>query len=145
MGAGLKGVASDCVIATKVTVLEPEMVRPSVEKSLEVLGVDRVNVMQIHSSGAVERLSFAGSMKIHAELVKLRDEGLFKYIGLTTHVAFETVYKLIATGGFDQALLTICYFNKGMNTCHGRRSPRPNVATSTRPTQTTTDLFRWKN
>jgi hypothetical protein len=31
-------------------------------------------------------------------------------------VAFETVYKMIATGGFHQALLTICYFNKGMNT-----------------------------
>ena len=59
-----------------VTVLKPEMVRPSVEKSLQVLGVDRVDVMQIHSSGAVENLGFDGSMKIHAELVKLRDEGL---------------------------------------------------------------------
>ncbi len=116
MGRGLKGVASHCVIATKVTVLKPEMVRPSVEKSLETLDVDRVEIMQIHSSGAIERGGFGPAMKIHAELVKLRDEGLFKYIGLTTHVAFETVYRMIATGGFDQALLTICYFNKGMNT-----------------------------
>jgi len=116
MGAGLKGVASECVIASKVTVLKPEMVRPSVEKSLETLGVDRIDVMQVHSSGAIERGGFGPAMKIHAELVKLRDEGLFKYIGLTTHVAFETVHKLICTGGFDQALLTICYFNKGMDT-----------------------------
>jgi predicted aldo/keto reductase-like oxidoreductase len=72
--------------------------------------------MQIHSSGAIEHDGFGPAMKIHAELVKLRDEGLFKYIGLTTHVAFETVYKMIATGGFDQALLTICYFHKGMST-----------------------------
>ena len=55
-------------------------------------------------------------MKIHAELVKLRDEGLFRFLGLTTHVAFETVYQLIATEGFDQALLAICYFRKGMDT-----------------------------
>jgi predicted aldo/keto reductase-like oxidoreductase len=116
MGRGLKGVASHCVIATKVTVLEPEKVRPSVEKSLETLGVDRVDVMQIHSSGAIEHGGFEPAMQIHAELVKLRDEGLFKYIGLTTHVAFEPVYKLICTGGFDQTLLTICYFHKGMDT-----------------------------
>jgi predicted aldo/keto reductase-like oxidoreductase len=83
---------------------------------LETLGVDRVDVMQIHSSGAIEHDGFGPAMKIHAELVKLRDEGLLKYIGLTTHVAFETVYKMIATGGFDQALLTICYFPKGMST-----------------------------
>jgi predicted aldo/keto reductase-like oxidoreductase len=104
------------VIASKVTVVRPEMVRPSVEKSLEVLGVDRVDIMQIHSSGAIERGGFEPAMKIHAELGKLRDEGLFRYIGLTTHVAFETVYRMIATGSFDQALLTICYFNKGMST-----------------------------
>ena len=116
MGTGLKGVADECVIPTKVTVREPEMVRPSVEKSLETLRVDRVDIMQIHSSGAIEHGGFGPAMKIHAELVKLRDEGLFKYIGLTTHVAFETVYKMIATGGFDQTLLTICYFNKGMDT-----------------------------
>ena len=61
-------------------------------------------------------------MKIHAELVKLRDEGLFRFIGLTTHVAFETVYKLIATGGFDQTLLTICYFHKGMDTLLSERN-----------------------
>ncbi len=116
IGLGLKGVTQNCFIATKVTVLEPERVRPSVERSLEVLGVDRVDTVQIHSSGAIERGGFEPSMKIHAELVKLRDEGLFRYIGLTTHVAFETVSQLIATGGFDQALLTICYFNKGMST-----------------------------
>ncbi len=62
------------------------------------------------------RTAFEPAMKIHAELAKLRDEGLFRYIGLTTHVAFETIYKKIATGGFDQAVLTICYFNKGMDT-----------------------------
>ena len=116
MGRGLAGVAANCVIASKVTVRTPEMVRPSVEKSLETLGVDHVDIMQIHSSGAIEHGGFQPAMKIHSELLKLRDEGLFKYIGLTTHVAFETVYKMIATGGFDQTLLTICYFNKGMNT-----------------------------
>jgi aryl-alcohol dehydrogenase-like predicted oxidoreductase len=116
IGQGLTGVHGDCFVATKVTVTDPALVRASVEKSLAELGMDRVDVVQIHSSGAIEKLGFEGSMRIHAQLVKLREEGLFRYIGLTTHVAFETVFKLIATGGFDQALLTVCYFNKGMDT-----------------------------
>ncbi len=122
MGHGLKGVAQDCVIASKVTVLKPENVRRSVETSLATLGVDRIEVMQIHSSGAIERLGFEGAMKVHAELVKLRGEGVCRYIGLTTHVAFETAYKMIATGGFDQALLAYCYFPKGMDTLLSERN-----------------------
>ena len=55
-------------------------------------------------------------MKLHAELVKLRDQKMLRFIGLTTHVAFETVYKMIATGGFDQVLLAYGYFRKGMDT-----------------------------
>ncbi len=116
IGLGLKGVGQNCVIASKVTVVRPDRVRPSVEKSLEVLGVDRVTIMQIHSSGAIERGGFDASLRIHAELVKLRDEGLFRFIGLTTHVAFKTVARLIDTEGFDQALLAYCYLNKGMDT-----------------------------
>lgn len=116
IGKGLKGVSQDCFIATKVTTRYPARVRPSVEESLRVLGVNRLDAVQIHSSGAIEHGGFGPGMEIHAELVKLREEGLLRYIGLTTHVAFETVYQMIATGGFDQALLTVRYFNKGMNT-----------------------------
>ena len=35
-----------------------------------VLGVDRVDVMQIHSSGVIERGGFEAAMKIRAELVR---------------------------------------------------------------------------
>ncbi len=115
MGAGLKGVREDCYVATKVHFSDPKKTRASVEKSLEQLGMDYVDCVQIHSP-AIERVGFEGAMKIHAELVKLRDEGLLKYIGLTTHVAFESVLKMIETGGFDQVLLAYGYFRKGMDT-----------------------------
>ena len=46
----------------------------------------------------------------------MKEEGLVRFIGLTTHVVFETVHKMISTGGFDQVLLAYGYFNKGMNT-----------------------------
>jgi predicted aldo/keto reductase-like oxidoreductase len=61
-------------------------------------------------------------MEIHAEMMKLRDQGLCKFLGLTTHVAFETVYRMIATGGFDQVLLALGYFRKGMDTMLSNRN-----------------------
>lgn len=115
MGAGLKGVREHCYVATKMHFPDAKLTRQSVEKSLEQLEMDYVDCVQIHSP-AIERVGFDGAMKIHAELVKLRDEGLLKYIGLTTHVAFETVLKMIETGGFDQVLLAYGYFRKGMDT-----------------------------
>lgn len=115
MGGGLKGVRENCYVATKVHFPDAKMTRQSVEKSLEQLDMDYVDCVQIHSP-AIERVGFDGAMKIHAELVKLRDEGLLKYIGLTTHVAFETVLQMIETGGFDQVLLAYGYFRKGMDT-----------------------------
>ncbi len=121
MGAGLKGVREHCYVATKVHNPDPEKTRQSVEKSLEQLGMDYVDCVQVHSP-AIERVGFEGAMKIHAELVKLRDEGLLKYIGLTTHVAFDTVHKMIKTGGFDQVLLAYGYFRKGMDTMLSNRN-----------------------
>ena len=60
-------------------------------------------------------------MKVHAELVKLRDEKLLRFIGLTTHVAFETVHEMIKTDGFDQVLLAYGYVRKGMDTMLSNR------------------------
>jgi aryl-alcohol dehydrogenase-like predicted oxidoreductase len=121
MGQGLKGVRDPAYIATKVAVSDPSRVRKSLEDSLQQLGMDRVDLVQIHSP-AIELVGFDGAMKVHEELAKLRDEKLFRHIGLTTHVAFETVYRMIATGGFDQVLLAYGYFNKGMDTLLSSRT-----------------------
>jgi aryl-alcohol dehydrogenase-like predicted oxidoreductase len=115
MGKGLRGVRDQVFLATKVAVADPGQVRRSLEQSLKELGTDHVDLAQVHSP-AIEKVGFEGGMKLHAELLKLRDEKMLRFIGLTTHVAFETVHKLICTGGFDQVLLAYGYFNKGMDT-----------------------------
>jgi predicted aldo/keto reductase-like oxidoreductase len=115
MGRGLKGVRQHCYVATKVHVPDPKRVRESVERSLKELDMDSVDCVQIHSP-AIEAIGFDGAMQMHAELLKLRDEKLLKFVGLTTHVAFETVHRMIETGGFDQVLLAYGYVRRGMNT-----------------------------
>src|SRR6516164_1541461 len=49
VGKGLKGVRDNAFVATKVAVLKPEQVRKSVETSLQQLGMDHVETIQIHS------------------------------------------------------------------------------------------------
>ncbi len=115
MGKGLKGVRDNVYLATKCHFTDPAKVRECVETSLKQLDMDYIDCVQVHSP-AIERVGFEGSMKLHAELVKLRDEKMLRFIGLTTHVAFETVLQMIETGGFDQVLLAYGYFRKGMDT-----------------------------
>lgn len=115
MGEALKDVKDDIYLATKVMVPEPEKVRESVETSLHALQMDRVDCVQIHGP-MIERLKFEGAMKLHEELLRLRDEGLFRFVGLTGHNAFEEMYKMIATGGFDTVLIALGYFRRGYNT-----------------------------
>lgn len=113
MGMGLKDVRKDCYVATKVAA-PASGTRKSVETSLENLGMDYVDCLQVHSP-IVERMGPKEGMKIYEELAKMRDEGMIKYIGLTTHVAFEAIYEMIDTGAFDQVLLARGYMRKGMD------------------------------
>ncbi len=121
MGAGLKGVRDKVYLATKVADHRPEQTRASLEKSLSELQTDYVDCAQIHSP-VIEKVGFDGAMKVHEQLLKLKDEGLIKFIGLTTHVVFEDVAKLIATGGFDQVLLAYGYFHRGLDTLLSHRN-----------------------
>ncbi len=121
MGQGLKGIREHVYIATKIADPRPTHTRASLEKSLKELQTDYVDCAQIHSP-AIEKAGFEGAMKIHEQLLKLKDEGLVRFIGLTTHVAFEDVAKMVATGGFDQVLLAYAYFNRGLDTMLSHRN-----------------------
>lgn len=121
MGQGLKGIRDKVFLATKVADPRPEQTRASIEKSLKELQTDYVDCAQIHSP-CIERVGVAGAMKVHEQLLKLKDEKIVRFIGLTTHVAFADVYKLIATGGFDQVLLAYAYFNRGLDTMLSQRN-----------------------
>lgn len=114
IGKALQGVRQNVYLATKIHATQPEDVRKMVETSLKALQTDYVDAVQIHSP-AIERLGFEGSMRLHAELVKLRDEKMVRFLGLTTHVAFEDVLRMIETDGFDQVLLAYGYFRRGMD------------------------------
>jgi predicted aldo/keto reductase-like oxidoreductase len=114
MGQGLKGIRDKVYLATKVETTDPRQVRRAVESSLKKLQTDYLDCIQIHGTPGIEQMSVKRAMEIHAELIKLRDEGITRFIGFTAHHYFDKAYKLISTGGFDQCMLAYGYFRKGM-------------------------------
>jgi predicted aldo/keto reductase-like oxidoreductase len=117
IGEALKDVRKHAYIATKVLVFKPEHVRQSIEDSLKALQSDYVDCIQIQGP-VIERMKFDGVMPLLAEIIKLCDEKVCRFAGLTGHSAFEDMHKLIDTGEFDSLLIDCGYFRSGLNTRH---------------------------
>jgi len=121
MAEALHDVRDDIFLVTKVLVPGPEGVRPSVEQSLAELRTDYLDSVQIHGP-TVERLGYEGCMPLYEELLKLKEEGVIRFIGLTGHSRFDNMYQLIDTGLFETLLIEFGYFRKGYNTKHSDQS-----------------------
>jgi predicted aldo/keto reductase-like oxidoreductase len=116
-GEALRDVRDEVFIATKPWTAEASDARAEVEKSLTDLGLDKVDSMQIHGPH-IEKKGYDGIMPLYEELEKMREEGLYDYIGLTGHSKFEEMYKMIDTGNFDTVLIEFGYLRKGLKTRH---------------------------
>jgi predicted aldo/keto reductase-like oxidoreductase len=115
LGEGLKGIRENVYLVAKVETTNPSEVRGAVEKSLKELQTDRLDALLIHGTPGLEQMTVEQAMKIHAELVKLRDEKIAKFIGLSAHSYFDKALALISSGGFDQCMLSYGYLPRGHN------------------------------
>ena len=115
LGTALKDLRDSVYLATKVETTVVARVRKAVEKSLKELQTDHIDVIQIHGTPGLEQMSVKQAMKIHGELVKLRDEGVVRLIGFSAHSYFDKALALISTGGFDQCMLSYGYLPRGHN------------------------------
>jgi predicted aldo/keto reductase-like oxidoreductase len=115
LGEGLKGIRDKVYLVTKVETTVPDKIRGAVEKSLEELQTDYLDAILIHGTPGLEQMTVEQAMKIHGELVKLRDEGITRFIGFSAHSYFDKALALISSGGFDQCMLSYGYLPRGHN------------------------------
>jgi len=113
LGKALKDVRKNVYLVTKVETTDPTEVRGAVEKSLGELQTDYLDAILIHGTPGLEQMSVERAMKVHGELVKLRDEGMAKFIGFSAHSYFDKALALISSGGFDQCMLSYGYMPRG--------------------------------
>jgi len=107
-GEGLVGHGDDVFIATKVAHEESD-VRGSVQRSLENLNVDALDLVQIHggdyTTEQTDQILASGGML--ETLESLRNEGLIRHLGFTSENQNGAVYRFIESGRFD--VMQICY------------------------------------
>ncbi|MBE3096596.1 MAG: aldo/keto reductase [Planctomycetes bacterium] len=115
LGEALKGIRDNVYLVTKVETTDPDNVRGAVAKSLEELKTDYLDAILIHGTPGLEQMTVEQAMKIHGELVKLRDERVARFIGFSAHSYFDKALALIASGGFDQCMLSYGYLPRGHN------------------------------
>jgi predicted aldo/keto reductase-like oxidoreductase len=115
LGEALKDHRRDVCLVTKVETTKPEQVRRAVEKSLKELQNDYLDILLIHGTPGLEQMSVTQAMKIHAELVKLRDEKTTRFIGFSAHGYFDKALALINSGGFEMCMLSYGYMPRGHN------------------------------
>lgn len=115
LGEALQDRRHEACLVTKVESLVPQEVRKSVERSLRTLRTDYLDILLIHGTPGLEQMSVPQAMKIHTELVKLRDEKVTRFVGLSAHGYFDKALALIASGGFDMCMLSYGYIPRGDN------------------------------
>jgi aryl-alcohol dehydrogenase-like predicted oxidoreductase len=108
-GEALRGHLDRVFLATKVAPMPGAEARASVEASLERLGCDCVDLVQVHGgSYSPERrdlvLGEGGTLEA---LEQLRSEGSVRFVGFTAEDQCPAVYEFIETGRFD--VMQICY------------------------------------
>ncbi len=115
MGEALKDVRDNVYLVSKVETTVPGLVRKAVEKSLKELQTDYLDAILVHGTPGIEQMTVAQAMKVHGELVKLRDERIVRFIGFSAHSYFDKALALISSGGFDQCMLAYGSLPRGHN------------------------------
>ena len=113
IGEALKDRRRQVCLATKVETTRPEEVRKGVESSLKQLQTDYLDILLIHGTPGLQQMSVEQALKIHAELVKLRDERVIRFVGFSAHGYFDKALALISSGGFDLCMLSYGYIPRG--------------------------------
>ena len=113
LGEALKDRRRNLCLVTKVDTTKPGEVRKMVESSLKELQTDYLDVLLIHGTPGLEQMSVEEAMKIHGELVKLRDEKVTRFVGFSAHGYFDKALALITSRGFDLCMLSYGYIPRG--------------------------------
>ena len=108
LGLALRGHREGVVVGTKggrygqnVFDFSPRRLRESLHRSLELLQTDYVDIFQLHD---IEYVSLAGVFTdSYTELLRLRDEGKCRYVGMTGY-PLETLQRAVSETDLDVVL-----------------------------------------
>jgi len=107
VGQAISGIRDRLVIATKVHISKEARMRSSVDRSLASLGVERVDLMQLHGMSSRNQIIRKDVQQI---MQGMKDEGKFRFAAVTTHSNQVEVLKAVMEDGFYDAVLVAVNF-----------------------------------
>jgi aryl-alcohol dehydrogenase-like predicted oxidoreductase len=108
IGQAIKGRRDKLILATKTTKRDAQGARSDLETSLRLLGTDYIDIYQLHHLNTQpEREQALGPDGAIETVLKARDEGLIRFVGVTGH-DWVQIHVAVATGLFDTVL---CWYN----------------------------------
>ncbi|MBM3333248.1 aldo/keto reductase, partial [Candidatus Sumerlaeota bacterium] len=106
-GRVLKTRRKEVFLATKIGDRTHDGAMRSIEASLKRLQTDNVDLLQIHGLGAKEDLARLGKPDaVYSALLKLRDQKVTRFIGVTGHDSADIMARAITMYAFDTILTT---------------------------------------
>ena len=107
VGQAISGIRERLVIATKVHISREARMRSSVDRSLASLGVERVDLMQLHGMSSRNQIIRKDIQQI---MKTMKDEGKFRFAAVSTHSNQVEVLKAVIEDGFYDAVLVAVNF-----------------------------------
>lgn len=106
IGMAIKGIRDSVIIATKTAARTANEAMRELETSLKELGTDYIDLYQLHSVSDQETydqvMSEGGA---YEALLRAKEKGLVRHIGVTMHRAIETMKQAITSNCFETIML----------------------------------------
>lgn len=107
VGKAVAGIREQVIIATKVHIAKESKMRRSVDRSLASLGVQNVDLMQLHGVSSADQVVRKDIQRI---MQKMKQEGKFSFAAVTTHSNQVEVLEAVIDDGFYDAVLVAVNF-----------------------------------
>ena len=112
IGRGLKGRRDEVFLTTKVWADTAEEAQASFEQSLKLLGTEQVDLLYLHSVGYRDVKKVMAESGALSYLLKQKEIGTTRFIGLSGHSRVETFLPLIKTGHFDVVMMAMNFVDR---------------------------------
>jgi hypothetical protein len=131
IGKALKGRRNDVFLATKLSDRNGQETRRVVEDSLKALQVDQVDLIHIHSLTSEQDLAHIEAKGgVLEQLMKLKDEKLTRFIGITSHTDPSVLKTALERHDFDCTQMALNGAMVGMKSGTGGMVPNEGMRTS---------------
>ena len=107
VGQAISGIRDRLVLSTKVHISGEARMRSSVDRSLASLGVESVELMQLHGMSSRSQIV---KKDVQQVMKTMKDEGRFRFAAVTTHANQMEVLRAVTEDGFYDAVLVAVNF-----------------------------------